>query len=235
MLLMAVKYSMKKKILAFDLSSRCIGVVAAYVDMESKEPIIVKSCPIIPKKFDCSILGYMKNKKKLITKDGTYVNTYFKPGEKIISKSEKIKRDREVRRYKDLYILEYIGEKISNVINEINPDYILVEKNEIFNGILTTVLLSKILGVLFGAASSKGIRIEEIKVKTARSIIDIKAATDRLLENIGEEAMSKVPDVTKRALRLDMERKFNKYGLECKTDDESDACVVFNYWLEEIC
>lgn len=222
------------KVLAFDLSSRCIGVVAGYVNLDNKKPIVVKSSPIIPTPFNAKKLGYLSSKRKVKTKDNTYITSYVKPNEKTVSKSEKMRRDREVRREKDLYILNYIGLKIGEVINNINPDLILVEKNEIFNGILTTVLLSKIMGVLVGIASSKSIKIEEIKVKTARKIIDIEKCINNLREKIGEKEMANIPDITKRALRLEMENKYGIYGLSCSTDDEGDACVIFNYWLEKM-
>ena len=49
-----------QRVMAFDLSSSCIGVVAAEVD--KYEIIKIRSTPIIPPKFDVSKLGYMKKK-----------------------------------------------------------------------------------------------------------------------------------------------------------------------------
>lgn len=224
----------KIKVLSFDLSTSCIGVLAAFIDTDTKTPIVVKSCPIIPSKFNPSILGYEKTKKKLKTKDGSFLNTYYKKGELTISKNEKQKRDREVRRYKDNHVLTEISKKLTSVIEEISPEIILVEKNEIFNGILTTVLLAKVLGTLFGAASKINSNVIEIKVKTARSILDLTKCIEELRNFVGEDELSKIPDVTKRALRYEMEKKYGEYGLKCTTDDESDACVIFNYWLEKM-
>ena len=220
-------------VLAFDLSTACVGVVASVINKDTKEPILVKSCPIIPKRFSPEELGYRKSKKRLPTsKSGEFLNTYYKDGETTISKSEKQRRDREVRTKENLFVLDYIGKQISTIINAIRPDVIIVEKNEIFNGILTSVLLGKVMGVLIGIASSHSIPLKEFKVSKVRSIIDLNKATRDLVESISEEELKKVPDVTKRALRKLMEKKYGQYGLECKTDDESDACVVFNYWLE---
>ena len=220
-------------VLAFDLSTACVGVVAAVIDKDTKQPTLVKSCPIIPKKFSPEQLGYKKSKKKLPTaKSGEFLNTYYKEGEKTITKTEKQKRDREVRIQENLFVLDYIGKQISTIINAIRPDIIIVEKNEIFNGILTSVLLGKVMGVLIGIASSHSIPLKEFKVSKVRSVIDLNKTVREFVESVTEDELKKVPDVTKRALRKLMESKYGQYGLDCKTDDESDAFVVFNYWLE---
>jgi phosphoheptose isomerase len=31
-----------------------------------------------------------------------------------------------------------------------------------------------------------------------------------------------------------MNKKYGQFGLELHTDDESDACVVFDYWYEDV-
>ena len=224
----------KYTVLAFDLSSVCVGVVAAIIDTNKREPIIVKSCPIIPKSFNPETLGYRKSKKKILTgKSGEMINSYYMQGEITVSKAEKKKRDALIRAKSNAFALKYIGEQITKIITSIEPDLIIVEKNEIFNGVLTSVLLGKVMGVLVGIASSKGIDVEEHKVKVVRSIINLTKITHDLVDNLTEEEILKIPDVTKRALRKYMEGKYAKYGLKCETDDESDACVVFNYWLEE--
>lgn len=222
-------------VLSFDLSTACVGVVAAVLDNDSKKPVLIKSCPIIPERFSAETLGYRKSKKKLPTpKSGEFLNTYYKIGEHTITKSEKLKRDREVRIKENLFVLDYIGRQISAIVDSIRPNIIIVEKNEIFNGVLTSVLLGKVMGVLIGIASSHSIPVNEFKVTKVRSIINLTETTRNFVESITEEELKKVPDVTKRALRKLMEAKYGQYGLECKTDDESDACVVLNYYLEEV-
>lgn len=223
----------KYTVIAFDLSSVCVGVVAAL--LENKKIRTVKSCPIIPKEFDASVLGFMKSKKKLPNKSGTkHFNTWYKKGERYISEIDKKKRDVLVRTAKDSYVLKYIGEQITKIVDKLKPSLIVVEKNEIFNGVLTSILLGKIMGVLTGICASKGIKIIEIKVKQARSILDLTKITHDLVDNLSEDEILKIPDITKRALRKYMEKKYGHLGLKCSTDDESDACVVFNYWYEEI-
>lgn len=224
----------KITVISFDLSSVCIGVVASIINTTTKEIITVKSCPIIPKIFNPEELGYRKSKKKMPTgKSGEFINSYYKAGEVKVSKVEKKKRDAQVRSKNNLFTLQYIGRQITKIVEVIEPDLIIVEKNEIFNGVLTSVLLGKVMGVLIGIASSKGIIVKDYTVKQVRSIIDIIEATHNLVDNLSEKEILKIPDITKRALRVYMESKYGKYGLECATDDESDACVVFNYWYEK--
>jgi len=224
----------KFTVLVFDLSSVCVGVIASIIDTNTGDPILVKSCPIIPKSFNPEELGYKKTKKKLLTgKNGESINSYYRLGEESISKVEKKKRDTQVRNKKNSFVLKYIGEQITKIVTAIQPDLIVVEKNEIFNGVLTSVLLGKVMGVLIGVASSKSIDVIEYPVKEVRGPIDLVKVTHDLVDNLTEKEILKIPDITKRALRKYMEKKYGKYGLECNTDDESDACVVFNYWLEE--
>lgn len=226
-----------QKILAFDLSSVCIGVVAAKV--EDNKLTKVLSCPIIPPKFNSSALGFLKSKKKVYTssKETKMVNSYVYPNETYVSEANKKKRDVQVRKAKDIFVLDYIGKQLNTLIDCINPDLIIVEKTEIFNGVLTSVLLAKVFGVLVGAATSKNIEVKEYKVKEVREIIDIVSVTKDLVENLTDEEINRIPDMTKRALRTFMEKKYGHLGLKCSTDDEGDACVVFNYWchLNNIC
>lgn len=220
----------ERTILAFDLSSVCIGVVAAKI--EDKELKLVKSCPIIPPKFNPSLLGYLKSKKKVPTSQTSskMVNSYVKQGETHVSEANKKKRDVEVRRAKDLYALNYIGKNINDLVSTINPDIIVVEKTEIFNGVLTSVLLAKVFGVLMGAATSRGIKVEEYKVSEVRKIFNIAYLTREFTKDKTEEELMEIPDMTKRVLRTEMEKRYGKIGLKCSTDDEGDACVVLNYW-----
>lgn len=219
-----------KKVLAFDLSSVCIGVVAAKI--ENDKPTLVTSCPIIPPKFDATILGYLKSKKKIKTSPNSdkLINSYVRSGETHVSEATKKRRDVEVRRAKDLYVLDYIGKNINDIVDAIKPDIIVVEKTEIFNGVLTSVLLAKVFGVLMGAATSRGIEVKEYKVSEVRKVFNIAKLTREFTKDKSEEDLISIPDMTKRVLRTEMERKYGHLGLKCTTDDEGDACVVFNYW-----
>lgn len=216
-------------VLSFDLSSVCIGVIAANI-LDDKSVNMVKSCPIIPKPLSPTELGFRKSKKKLPTKTGEMLNTYYKDGETIISKSEKRKRDVLYRTSNNSHVLKYISLNINELVDKINPDLIIVEKNKIFNGILTSVLLGEIMGILVGAAGSKNIQVIPFDVNVVRKPLNVTKVVQDFCKGKTEKELNALPDVTKRALRELMEKKYGKYGLKCSTDDESDACVVFDYW-----
>jgi hypothetical protein len=188
------------------------------------------SCPIIPPKFSPEVLGYLHSKKKLPTKKGKELNAYCKQGETEITEAEKKRRDKEVRAQKDIWVLEQIGKTMGNMINQIKPDLILVEKNAIYNGILTSILLAKVMGTLLGIAGMVGIPVQEYAVSKVRSVFNIPEVI-KSFTNIREaDELLQIPDITKRALRDLMEKEYGQYGLVCQTDDESDAVVVFHYW-----
>ena len=215
-------------VMAFDLSSTCIGVVTARLNGTTVEKIM--SCPIIPPSFDPVILGYKHSKKKLPTRSGELLNTYFKEGEVSISKAEKQRRDDHVRAQKDIFVLSSIGKSLANLMDNIKPDLILVEKNAIFNGILTSILLAKVMGTLLGLAGRLGTPVKEYSVTKARSVFNVGREVVSFSKTQTEDELRKIPDITKRALGVLMNRK---YGIVFKTDDESDACVLFNYWYEK--
>jgi hypothetical protein len=215
--------------MGFDLSSSCIGVVTARI--ENDKVVKILSCPIIPPPFNASQLGFLSSKKKLPTKTGEKILTYAKPGETVITKEEKAKRDSFVRSQKDLSVLANISKSISNLTDNIKPDLILVEKNAIFNGILTSILLAKIIGVLHGIAGRIGTEVKEYPVNKVRSIINVGKLVKEFSKGKTDEELKAIPDVTKRALG-DLMSKI--YNIKFKTDDESDACVLFHYYFNEI-
>lgn len=220
----------KTTVLAFDLSSVCIGVIAAQINNTTKSVEKIMSCPIIPPKFEPTSLGYLKSKKKITTSAGKTFSSYMIPGEKTVSEKEKKRRDSEVRHSKNNFVMEYIASNISTLMNKILPDIVIAERNEIFNGILTSTLLSEIMGSLEGVTYSKNIPLLKIPVKDARGILNLSQITKDFVSSVSEEYLKSVPDITKRSLRMYMEQIYGELGLKCNTDDESDACVVFHYW-----
>ena len=221
------------KVMSFDLSTACIGVIAAEIN-HTRNITKILSCPIIPTKFDPSTLGYLKSKKKLITAKGESLNCYVKAGETHVSKAEKARRDREVRGQKDIYVLADISRVMGSMINAIKPDLILVEKNVAnLGGQLTTVLLAKVMGTLLGIAGMLGVPLKEYAVNKARSVLNVSDLVKDFAYNHSPEELKNVPDITKRALRVEMQRRYGKYGLKMQVDDEGDACVIWNYWYVE--
>ena len=218
-------------VMSFDLSSVCIGLICARLDGKGIANKVM-SAPIIPKQFSPICLGYKASKKKLKTKSGELLNTYWKDGEVEITKVEKAKRDKEVRAKKDIYVLEYIGKQMGDMIDRIKPDLILVEKNAAFNGILTTVLLAKVMGSLLGIAGYKGIPVVEYPVSQVRAHHNVAKLVKEFVKGKTQEELQALPDITKAALRELMYNKYKDLGILFQTDDESDACVVFDYWYE---
>lgn len=222
-------------VMSFDLSTACIGVIVTRIN-DDKTIDKMLSCPIIPNKFSPECLGYMKSKKKLPTpKSGELLNTYYKEGETTITKAEKQRRDREVRGAKDIYVLQQISKTMGELINSVKPDLVLVEKNVAgYNGMLTIVLLAKVMGTLVGICGMLGIELKEYPVNTVRKILNVAQLVNTFTKNRTPEELIKIPDITKRALREKMSELYGQFGVRFQTDDESDACVVFNYWFAEI-
>lgn len=217
-------------IMSFDLSTACIGVVTARINNKSRRIEVIKSCPIIPPKFTPSVLGYNNSKKKLPTKGGEMLNTYWINGETVITKAEKERRDNQVRAQKDIYVLEHIGKTIGTMLQQIKPDLVIVEKNSAFNGILTTVLLAKVMGGLVNLAGLFGIPLKEYPVAKVRKHFNVSTLVKEFVTGKTDEELQKIPDITKRALREFLQKKYGHLGIQFQTDDESDACVVFDYW-----
>jgi CRISPR/Cas system-associated endoribonuclease Cas2 len=223
------------KVLNFDLSTTCVGVIAAGIDDNTHDVILVKSCSIVPEEFDVSTLGYMKSKKKLPNSLCTKsYNSWVFKGEKTISETEKEKRDVQVREARNLFLLTYISERMRDIIDTVVPSLINAEQNSMFNGMLTIELLAKLMGTLVGLAADRNIPIEMHKVQVARKRHNPAKLVAEFARNHDPGYIKSLPDVTKAALRQLMQEKYEKYGLKMNTDDEGDACVVFDYWYEEI-
>lgn len=214
------------KVMSFDLSSVCIGCVIA--DVENKKVTKIASCPIIPKK-DTNIpikLGFLKYKVK--TENG--LNSYIRYRGETISKQEKKKRDSLVRESQNSQILHDISIKLSEIVTALKPDIIIMEKHAIFNGILTSVLLGKIAGILIGVAGDNNIETREYPVSKVRKRYDLTQMTRDFVSTQTPESLSKISDVTKAAIGFMLSKKYN---ISFQTYDESDACAVLDYFIEE--
>lgn len=218
------------KIMSFDLSSSCIGVICADVNSQN-EVVNIMSAPIIPPKFNPEELGFKRYKEKL-QKNGQSITSWVKPGENWVSPNEKKHRDAAVRSRKDVFVLQYISQKINDLVSAIKPELVLVEKNEIFNGVLTSVLLGKIMGVLHGVCGALGIPVEEYKVQQIRKPYNVMKLVLEFSKNKSPEALRRIPDLSKAAIRNMLSFKYPHICFE--TDDESDACLVFDYWLNYV-
>lgn len=214
------------RIMAFDLSSRCIGCVSA--DIIDNKIINIHSAPIVPPQYTPK--EFLKSKKKLICGNET-IYTWARPGEIKITKAEKKKRDTQVRNEKDVFILGYISHELDELIVAVKPKTILVEKNEIFNGVLTSILLAKIMGVLHGIAGIYNIPIIEYRVNEVRKPYDVLKLVISFANQRDADELKQIPDIAKRAIRDMLEKK---YSISFLSDDESDACLILDYHINHV-
>lgn len=193
----------------------------------------MKTSPIVPKPFSAESLGYLKSKKQVSSGKDT-ITSWVKPGEDQVSKVEKKRRDAQVRAAKDKHLIGYIGSTLGRMFELLQPTLVLVEKNEIFNGILTSVLLAKIMGSLQTICALKNIPFEEIRVRQIREAYDIKAISKEYLKYLEENDIKTFTDMTKEAIGHHLKKKYGQFNIAFLTNDESDAVAVFDYWYERI-
>lgn len=212
------------KVLAFDLSSVCTGVT--FADIKDKKIIFLKTFSIKPniKKADVvKELGFVHSEKVSTTSIRAWVK---EPGE-IVSRTEKKKRDVEIRNAYNSKIKKVISLEIKKVIDNLCPDLILVERNESFNGILTTKFLAEIRGILEGAATEQP--IIQYSVSEIRKIFNLADMTMNYVKRMTPEQMRGKKDITKHVLKDFLE---NKYNITCANTDESDSLAVFDHYYE---
>lgn len=219
-----------ERVLSLDLSSVCIGALFCTIDDEGKITKMQTS-PIVPKPFSAESLGYFKSKKQITSGKDT-VTAWVKPGEEKITKVEKKRRDAEVRAAKDKHLIGYISSTLGRMVDLLQPTLILVEKNEIFNGILTSVLLAKIMGSLQTICALKNIPFEEIRVRQVREAYDIKTMSRDYLKYMEENGVKTFTDMTKEAIGHYLKNKYSQFNISFLSNDESDAVAVFDHWYE---
>lgn len=212
------------RIMAIDSSSTCSGIVIA----DAKEDKIkIGSAPIIPSKFDVTTLGYLKTKKKMPNGFLSYV----RDKDETVSKTEAKKRNVEVRHKQNNHKAKDIGRQLSYLIKNTKPDLVLIERNRIFNSQLTSVLLGEIMGIVEGVCASCGIDLEKFTVEEMRKSINSTKLVKEFSQKKTEEELASMEDVTKEAIKDYMVEIYGKFGFNPTTLDESDACLVFHYWL----
>lgn len=212
------------RIMAIDSSSTCSGIVIA----DTKEDKIkIGSAPIIPSKFDVTTLGYLKTKKKMPNGFLSYV----RDKDETVSKTEAKKRNVEVRHKQNNHKAKDIGRQLSYLIKNTKPDLVLIERNRIFNSQLTSVLLGEIMGIVEGVCASCGIDLEKFTVEEMRKSINSTKLVKEFSQKKTEEELASMEDVTKEAIKDYMVEIYGKFGFNPTTLDESDACLVFHYWL----
>lgn len=220
------------RVMAIDSSSACTGVVIA--EIEDKKIIKVGSAPVIPHKFDVSSLGYMKTKRKYKNKDGKEYSAYTISGESTVSEALAKKRNVQVRHERNNFKIKNIGSQLDMIIKNIQPDIIAIEKNKTFNSVLTSALLAEVMGLVEGVAASNGIPLYKYTVEEVRKSINTAKLVKLFAMQKTPEELSNCKDVTKEAIQDYMIVEYGKYGFSPATLDESDACLIFHYWYNNV-
>ena len=218
------------KILSFDLSLTQTGVAFAKID-DNKSIVHLSTLSIVPlanAEIEISELGFLRNKRRITTKNGGSFWSYVTKPDETVSYAEKKKRDVAVRNAMNMSKRRSLAQQIKLLIDKVQPELILVERNESFNGILTTKLLAEARGILEGACS--GTPIEQYSVSEIRNGINLVNLTRKFVAKVASTNSSFPKDITKSALKHYVE---NKYGITTANTDESDACMVLDCYLRK--
>lgn len=218
------------RVLSFDLSLTRTGVVFAEID-EDKKIKKMSSVSIIPTVNENKVikgLGFLSSKHQVSTKRGGSHWSYVKNTHETPTYPEKKKRDVAVRNAINIKKRESLAQQIKLLFDKVQPELILVERNESFNGILTTKLLAEARGILEGACV--GADIKQYSVSEIRKGIDLISITKDFINSIADTGKPFPKDITKSALKYYVEKK---YKITLSNTDESDACMVIDCYLRE--
>lgn len=217
------------KVLSFDLSLTQTGVIFAEIN-DDNEITKISSVSIVPSANEEEIikgLGFLNSKRKVGTKKGGHWS-YVKTRDEAPAYPEKKKRDVAVRNAVNIKKRESLAQQIKLLFEKINPELILVERNESFNGILTTKLLAEARGILEGACA--GVEIKQYSVSEIRKNVDLITLTKEFVNKVADSGEPFPKDITKSALKHYVE---DKYHIKLSNTDESDACMVLDCYLRE--
>lgn len=218
------------KILSFDLSLTQTGVTFADVN-DRNEVVRLSTVSIVPVADEEKLikdLGFLRSKRKVATKGGNSYWAYVLNQDESVSYSEKKKRDVAVRNAINMAKRGSLANQIRLLFDKISPDLILVERNESFNGILTTKLLAEARGILEGACVN--VPIKQYSVSEIRKGVNLVDLTRDFVSKLADSGAPFPTDITKSALKHYVEAKYN---VSVKNTDESDACMVIDCYLRE--
>lgn len=211
----------------FDLSSVCIGVTFAQIKNNQVE--YAETLAIIPETPSAKQLGYTTKEPKYLHYQGNKFLGLLKPDEVTTSKKEAERRIAEYKNFRHKELLKDIGKQCGFYLNSINPDVIALEKNKVFNGVLTTKLLAEIAGGIYFYAGANNIELYDYDVNTIRAKIrkdipDFTYPDDKIVLD------------SKYEIYCRLQTYFNKnypelINFSTMTMDESDSLAVFYYYL----
>lgn len=208
-------------VIAFDLSSSCIGVTTATVIDGTVTKVTVDD--IVPRKFTGLDYGY---KTKTPKKIGSGYTAFLKEGEFHISKSEASRRQSEFKTSKHQDLLLDIGKQVSRFISSLDLDLVMIERNMTFNGVLTTKMLAEIAGQIHYLAASNAIEFESRSVHTVRKLIRNAIPLSRAdrVQTDGSIALETKAEIKARLKKV--------YGhlvdFDTMSEDGSDSLAVFH-------
>lgn len=208
-------------VIAFDLSSSCIGVTTATViDGYVTQ---VKVADIVPRKFTGLDYGY---KTKTPKKIGAGYSAFLKEDEFHITKAEASRRQSDFKVFKHRDLLLDIGKQVSDYISSLDLDLVMIERNMTFNGVLTTKILAEIAGQIHYLAASNAIEFESRSVHTVRKLIRkaIPLSPADRVQKDGSVALETKAEIKARLKKV--------YGhlvdFDTMSEDGSDSLAVFH-------
>lgn len=220
------------RVIAFDINTKFTGL---WVVEEDKDGNILEihTATLIVDDFKVKDhTEYMESKKQLPynkTHSGVH-NTYYKKGETYVSKKEKELRDREVRHKRNNYQILKMSTKFSETLRMVKPDVVILERNEMFRGIMTIEVLAKLNGTLLGECAHMGIPYEQFSVNAIREPYNIPRLIKQFSEKHTPEFIASRSDLSKAAIADFLEEKYKTYGVKFSTYDESDAGLAYDFW-----
>jgi len=220
------------RIVCFDLNTKCTGVFIVEEDNDG-HILEIHSVSLIVDDFHVrDFTPYMESKKSIQTSPNSIKkhNAYVLKGETHVSLTEKAKRDREVRRLRNDHQIAVMSEKAGELLKMIKPNLVLIERNEMFRGIMTIEVLAKLNGTIIGECSLLKIPCEQHNVNEVRRPYNIPKLCMEFSKAHTPEFIAGRADVAKSAIRWYLENKYAAYGIKFTTDDESDAGLLYDNW-----
>ena len=151
-----------------------------------------------------------------------------------MSVTEKKKRDSAVRNARNRHQIDRMSQEFGKLLRAVKPDLVLIERNEMFRGIMTIEVLAKLTGTLIGECNGLGIHYETYNVNVVRKPYNVAKLSMEYARGRSESSVASEEDLAKAAIRFYLEQRYAAYGVSLDTLDESDAALVFDYWFNHV-
>lgn len=220
--------------MCFDLSSVCIGVTFAQTDDASGKIIFGKTLAIIPEKPNPKQLGYAYATPKKLTHGGKSYSALLYANEDYINATEAARRLADFKNQSHNLLLRNIGEQCGRYLSKIRPQVVAIEKNKVFNGILTTKLLAEIAGGIYFYCGALHVPVydwDEAKIR-AQIRRDIKEFSYE--NNRGQVAIDTKWEIHCRLRAYFEQQAPGVFAFDAMNMDESDSLAVFYYLYTQV-